>query len=124
MSLNFEDAQRRKIIASQAVELAVWVAKMWIDAEPHGIKDKSVARFPLEWAERAVLLLFTSADKKILAKLETEKPSVTFAEVGVLLFAVATSLRDASPLQRTALLSTAKSLMSCLDDEIAAAMTR
>ena len=55
---------------------------MLIGAEQLGIKEKPVARFPLAWAERAVLLLFTAVDKKMLKKLETEKPSFTVAEVG------------------------------------------
>ena len=94
---------------------------MLIGAEQLGIKHKPVARFPLPWAERAVLLLFTAVDKKILTKLETEKPSVTVAEVGGLLMAVAEALRNAPPLQSNALNKTAKSLMNCLEDEIAGA---
>jgi hypothetical protein len=78
-SLNFEDAQRQKIIAAQAVELAEWAARTLIGAEQLGIKEKPVARFPLGWAERAVLLLFTAVDKKMLSKLEPENPKVTVA---------------------------------------------
>jgi hypothetical protein len=121
-SLNFEDAQKEKIIAGQAVELAEWAATMLIGAEQLGIKEKPVARFPLPWAERAVLVLFTAVDKKILTKLETEKPCLTVAEVGGLLIAVATALLDATPLQFNALLTIANSLMGCLEEEITAAI--
>ena len=121
-SLKFEDARRQKIIADQSVELAEWAARMLIGAEQLGIKEKPVARFPLGWTERAVLLLFTGVDKEILMKLETEKPSVTVAEVGGILIAVATALFDAATLQSTALLSIAKSLMSCLEEEMTGAI--
>jgi hypothetical protein len=121
-SLKFEDAQEQRIIADQTGELAEWAARMLIGAEQLGIKESPVARFPLSWAERAVLLLFTAVDKKILTKLETDKPSLTVAEVGGLLMAVAEALLDAPPLHSNALLSTAKSLMSCLEEEIAGAL--
>jgi hypothetical protein len=121
-SLKFEDAQKQKSIAEQAVELAVWAASMWIGAEQLGIKDKPVTRFPLAWAERAVLLLFTAVDKKMLSKLETENPKITVAEVAGLLMAVAEALRDAPPLHSNALLSVAKSLMICLEEEKAGAI--
>ena len=91
---------------------------MLIGAEQLGIKEKPVARFPLGWAERAVLLLFTAVDKKLLSKLETENPKVTIAEVGGLLMAVAEALLDAPPLHSKALLSTAESLMACLEEEV------
>ena len=120
-SLKFEDAQRQKSIADQTVELAEWAARMLIGAEQLGIEEKPVARFPLAWAERAVLLLFTAVDKKILTKLETEKPSFTVAEVGGLLMAVAEALFNAPPLHSNALLSTAKSLMGCLEEEVTGA---
>jgi hypothetical protein len=121
-SLKIEDAQRQKLVVDKTVELAEWAARMLIGAEQLGIKDRPVARFPLSKAERAVLLLFTSVDKKILTKLETEKPIFTVGEVGGILMAVAEALLDASPLQSNALLSTAKSLMSCLEEEIAGAL--
>ena len=117
-SLKFEDAQRQKLIADQTVQLAEWAARMLIGAEQLGIKDKPVARFPLSQAERAVLLLFTAADKKTLKKLETEKPKLTVGEVGALLMAVATALLDAPPSQPNTLLMTAKSLMDCLEAEV------
>jgi hypothetical protein len=117
-SLNFEDAQRQKLIANQCVELAEWAATMLIGAEQLGIKDKPVTQFPLPWTERALLLVSTSADKTILKKLETEKPSVTIAEVGGLLMAVAEALLDAPQLQSKALLVTAKCLMDCLEAEV------
>ena len=121
-SLKFEDAKKQKIIVDQAVELTERAARLLIGAEQLGIKEKPVARFPLAWAERAVLLLFTAVDKKTLAKLETEKPSVTVGEVGGLLMAVAEALLDAPPLQSNALSMTAKSLMNCLEEEIAGAL--
>ena len=121
-SLKFEDAKKQKIIVDQAVELAERAARMLIGAEQLGIKEKPVARSPLAWAERAVLLLFTAVDKKTLAKLETEKPSVTVGEVGGFLVAVAEALLDATPLQSNALLSIARSLVKCLEEEIAGAL--
>jgi hypothetical protein len=121
-SLKFEDATKQKLIVDQAVELAEWAARMLIGAEQLGIKEKPVARFPLAWTERAVMLLFSAVDKKTLAKLEKEEPSFTVAEVGGLLMAIAEALLDAPPLQSNALLSTAKSLMSCLEEEIAGAL--
>jgi hypothetical protein len=95
---------------------------MLIGAEQLGIKEKPVARFPLAWAERAVLLLFTAVDRKLLSKLETENPKVTVADVGGLLMAVARALRDAPPLHSKALISVATSLMNCLEDEMARAI--
>jgi hypothetical protein len=121
-SLKFEDTQKQKLVTDQNVELAEWAAKMLIGAEQLGIKEKPVARFPLGWAERAVLLLFTAIDKKTLAKLEMEEPSVTVGEVGGSLIAVATALFDAPPLQRNALLTIAKSLMVCLEEELTGAI--
>ena len=120
--LKSRKVKSKKLIADRTVQLAEWAATMLIGAEQLGIKDKPVARFPLPWAERAVLLMFTDADKKILKKLEPEKPIFTVGEIGGLLIAVATALLDAPPLQSNALLSTAKSLMSCLEEEIAGAL--
>ena len=88
---------------TEAVQLAEWAATMLIGAEQLGIKDKPVARFPLPWAERAVLLLFTAIDKKTLKKLEAEKPILTVGEVGGLLMAVAEAILDAPPSQCNAL---------------------
>jgi hypothetical protein len=104
--------------------MAEWAARMLIGAEQLGIKDKPVARFPLQWAERAVLLMFTTIDKKTLKKLEAEKPIFTVGEVGGLLIGVATALLDAPPLQCHALLMTAKSLMGCLEAEVIGASKR
>ncbi len=117
-SLKSEDAQRQKLTADQAVQLAEWAATMLSGAEQLGVKDKPIGQFPLSWAERAVLLLFTAADKKTLKKLEPEKPKLTIGEVGGLLMAVATALLNAPPLQRNALLMAAKSLMRCLEAEV------
>ena len=121
-TLKIEDAQIQKLIADQTVALAEWAARMLIGAEQLGIKERTVARFPLGWAERAVLLLFTAVDKKMLSKLETEKPSFTFVEVGGLLMAVAEALLDAPRLHSKALLSIAKSLMTCLEEEMSGAI--
>ena len=107
-----------KLIADRTVQLAEWAAKMLIGAERLGIKDKPVAQFPLLWAERSVLLLFTDIDKKTLTKLGAEKPKLTVGEVGRLLMVVATALLDAPPSQCNALLMIAKSLMGCLEAEV------
>jgi cob(I)alamin adenosyltransferase len=117
-TLKIEDAQRRKLIADQTVELAEWAARMLIGAEQLGIKDKPVARFPLPWAERAVLLLFAAVDKRTLKKLEMEKPNLTVGEVGGLVMAVAEAMLDAPPLQCNALIITAKRLMDCLEADV------
>jgi hypothetical protein len=121
-SLKIKNAQSEKLIADRAVQLAEWAATMLIGAEQIGIKDRPVKRFPLPWAERAVLLMFTTVDKKTLKKLEAEKPIFTVGEVGGLLIAVATALLDAPPLQCNALLLTAKSLMGCLEAEVTGAL--
>jgi hypothetical protein len=121
-TLKIEDAQKQKIIADRTVELTEWAARMLIGAEQLGIKEKPVARFPLGWAERAVLLLFTAVDKTMLSKLEIENPKVTVAEVGGLLMAVAEALLNAPPLHTNALLSTAESLMTCLEEEVTGAI--
>jgi hypothetical protein len=120
-TLKIEDAQRRELVANERIKLPVGAAKMWIDATQLGITDRPVTLFPLSWAERAVLLLFTSIDKTILNKLEAEKPSVTIGEVVGLLIKVAEALLDAPQLHRQALLSTANSLMDCLDAEVTGA---
>jgi hypothetical protein len=120
-TLKIEDAQRRKLVANERIELAALAAKMSIDATQLGITDRPVTLFPLSWAERGVLLLFTSTDKTILNKLEPEKPSVTIGEVVGLLRKVAEALLDAPQLHRQALLSTANSLMDCLEAEVTGA---
>jgi hypothetical protein len=91
-SLKIEDGEREKQLPMQSVQLAEWSAKMLISAEQLGIKTKPVARFPLPWAERAVLVLFTSIDQKTLKKLEADKPKLTVGEVGGLLMAVAEAM--------------------------------
>jgi hypothetical protein len=116
-----EDAPRRKLVANESIKLAALAAKMGIDATQLGITDKPVTLFPLSWAERGVLLLFTSTDKTILNKLEAEKPSVTMGEVVGLLMKVSEALLEAPQLHRQALLSTAKSLMDCLEEELSGA---
>jgi hypothetical protein len=120
-TLKIEDAPRRKLVANESIKLAALAAKMSIDATQLGITDRPVTRFPLSWAERGVLLLFTSTDKTILNKLEAEKPSVTTGEVVGLLMKVSEALLDAPQLHRQALLSTAKSLMDCLEEELSGA---
>jgi hypothetical protein len=107
-----------KRIADRTVQLAEWAATMLIGAERLGIKDKVVARFPLLWVERAVLLMFTTIDKKTLKKFEAEKPIFRVGEIGRLLIAVATALLEAPPLQCNALLMIAKSLIGCLEAEV------
>jgi hypothetical protein len=102
----------------QAFQLAERAARMLIVAEQLRIKDIPVARFPLPWAERAVLLLFTAIYKTTLKKLEMEKRRFTVGEVGGLLTAVAEAILDAPPLQSNALLLTAKRLMGCLEEEV------
>jgi hypothetical protein len=111
-----------KLFANRTVQLAEWAATMLIGAERLGIKEKVVAQFPLLWAERAVLVLFTAIDKKTLKKLEAEKPKLTVGEVGGLLMVVATALLEAPPLQCNALLMIAKSLMGCLEAEVTEAL--
>jgi hypothetical protein len=120
-TLKIKDAERQKLVADEDVELPEWAARMLLGAEQLGIKDKPVKQFQLPWAERGVLLLFTSADKTILNKLEAEKPSVTIGEVIGLLMKVAEALLDAPQLHRQALLSTANSLMYCLEAEVTGA---
>ena len=117
-SLKIEDAQRQKLVADEGVQLAEWAATMLIGAEQLGIKDNPVGQFSLPWAERAVLLLFTDADKKVLEKLGTEKPKVTVGEVGALLISVAEAMIDAPGSKCHALSITAKSLMSSLEAEV------
>jgi hypothetical protein len=120
-ALKIEDAQRPKLVANERIELAALAAKMSIDATQLGITDRPVTLFPLSWAERGVLLLFTSTDKTILNKLEAEKPSLTMGEVVGLLMKVSEALLDAPQLHRQALLSTANSLMDCLETEVTGA---
>jgi hypothetical protein len=117
-TLKIEDAQGRKLVANERIKLAALAAKMSIDATQLGITDRPVTLFPLSWAERGVLLLFTSTDRTILNKLEAEKPSITIGEVVGLLTKVAEALLDAPQLHRQALLSTARSLMDCLEQEV------
>ena len=121
-SLKIENAQRQKLIADKVVQMAERAAMMLIGAEQLGIKDKPVARFPLTWSERAVLLLFAPIDEKTLKKLETEKPILTVGEIGGLLMAVAEAMIDAPGSQCNALSMTAKSLMGCLEAEITGAL--
>jgi hypothetical protein len=120
-TLKIEDAQTRELVANERIKLSALAAKMWIDAVQLGITDRPVTLFPLSWAERGVLLLFTSTDKTILNKLEAEKPSVTIGEVVRLLMKVAEALLDAPQLHRQALLSTAQSLRGCLEEEFTGA---
>jgi hypothetical protein len=120
-TLKIEDAQRRELVANERINLAVGAAAMWIDATQLGITDRPVTLFRLSWAERAVLLLFTSIDKTILNKLEAEKPSFTIREVVGLLMKVAEALLDAPQLHRQALLSTSKSLLDFLEEEVTGA---
>jgi hypothetical protein len=121
-SLKIEDAQRQKPIADQTVQLAEWAARMLIGAEQLGIKDKPVARFPLARADRAVLLLLTATDERTLKKLETERPKLKVGEAGGLLMAVAEAMLNAPQLQSNALSMTAKSMMDCLEEEVAGAL--
>src|SRR5262245_28003855 len=107
-----------KLIADRTVQIAEWAATMMIGAERLGIKNKPVANFPLLWAERSVLLLFTAIDKKTLNKLEAEKSRLTVGDVGRLLIVVATALLEAPPLHCNALLMIAKRLMGCLEAEV------
>jgi Plasmid pRiA4b ORF-3-like protein len=117
-SLKIEDAKREKLLAEQTVELAEWAAKMLIGAEQLGIKTKPVARFPLPDAERAVLMMTPTIDEEIQRKLAEKNPRLTVGEVGGLLMAVAEAMIDAPPLQCVALITTAKSLMNCLETEV------
>jgi hypothetical protein len=119
-SLKIEDAQREKQLAEQSIQLAEWAAKLLIGSEQLGIKTKSVARFPLPEAERAVLMMTPTIDEKIQKKLAAKNPKLTIGEVGGLLMAVAEAMLDAPPLQGFALIMTAKSLMNCLESEVTA----
>jgi hypothetical protein len=122
MSRKIEDARREQLVSHQSVQLAEWAAKMLVGAEQLGIKARSVARFPLPEAERAVLLMTPTLDEKARKKLARPNPKLTVGEVGGLLMAVAEALLDASPLQGVALIMTAKSLMDCLESEVAGAL--
>jgi hypothetical protein len=121
-SLKIEDARREAQIVERTVQLAEWAAKMLIGAEQLGIKTRPVAQFPLPEAERAVLVMIPTIDQKLRKKLATENPKLTVGEVGGLLVTVAEALLDATPLQSVALLMTARSLMNCLEAEMARAI--
>ena len=121
-SFKIEDAQEEKCLADQILQLAEWAAKMLIGAEQLGIKTEPVARFPLPAAERAVLMMTPTIDEKIQKKLIAKNPKLTIGEVGGILMAVTEALLDAPPLQGFALITTAKSLMNCLESEVTGAM--
>jgi hypothetical protein len=120
--LKIEDAQREKQLTEQSVALAEWGAKLLIGAERLGIKAKTVDRYPLPGAERAVLMSTPTIDEKIQKKLMATSPKLTVGEVGGLLIAVAEAMLDASPSQGFALIMTAKSLMNCLESEVTGAV--
>ena len=107
--MKIEDSQKGEAqLAEQSIQLAEWAAKMLIDAEQLGIKNKPVARFPLPGAERAVLMTTPTVDEKIQKKLAAKNPKLTIGEVGGLLMAVAEAMLDAPPMQGFALIMTAK----------------
>ncbi len=120
-SLKTERTQRNKTLAEQTVQLMDWAAKILVGAEQLGIKRSPVARLPLSEAERAVLMTTPTIDRTIQSKLAAKNPNPTVGEVGGLLMAVAEAILGAPPMRGFALITTARSLMTCLEAEITGA---
>jgi hypothetical protein len=96
-SLKIEDTQAEQPLARDAVQLAEWAARMLIGAEQLGIKFKSVARFPVPRAQRAILTRLPIISENLEAKLSVDEPDLTVGDVGGLLIAVSEALLDAPP---------------------------
>ena len=108
-------------LAEESVQLAEWAATMLIGAEQLGIKSRPVARFPLLWAQRAILMRLPILSADLQEKLAGDEPQLTVGDVGGLLIAVCEALIDAPPLQQFALILTAKGLKECLEAEVTGA---
>jgi hypothetical protein len=108
-------------LTEESVQLAEWAAKMLIGAEQLGIKSRPVARFPLLWAQRAILMRLPILSADLQEKLAGDEPQLTVGDVGGLLIAFCEALIDAPPLQQFALILTAKGLKECLEAEVTGA---
>ena len=118
-TLKIGDAERAKTIANQAAKLAEWAAQALVTAKLLQIENKPVGRFLLNDGERGFLATLSPVapdQKKKLAKQDSE---FTVAEVASLTMALAESLLDAEPKRQVALMMVAKSLMDCLQEQIA-----
>jgi hypothetical protein len=113
----------RQPLVEESVQLAEWAARMLIGAERLGIKFKSVARFPVPRAHRAILTRLPIISPDLEAKISVDEPDLTVGDVGGLLIAVSEALTDAPPLHQFALILTAKSLKECLEAEVNRGLT-
>jgi hypothetical protein len=122
-TLKIEDARKAKLLSDQAVQIAEWAAKALVAAERLGIKNKRLEHFCLSPAQRDVLLLVPGISKAIKGKLAKEKTSVTLAEVGSMIMALAEDLPDGDAHKQVAVLLVAKHLIDRLQEGIVGVVT-
>jgi hypothetical protein len=118
-TVKIEDARQAKVIADEAVEVALWAAQTFVAAGRLRIKTRSVENLALSPELRDVLLLVPGVPKTIKNKLARDKFPITVADVASMLMALAADLPEGEPRKQVALLLVAKQLMDCLEAEIA-----
>ena len=118
-TIKIEDAKREQVVASQAAQMAEWLAQALIAAEQLRIKTKPLDNCCLAPAQRDVLLLVPSISKSIRNKLAKGKKPFTVAEVASMGLALAEDLTEGGDTQKQlAIMMVARHLMDSLQDGI------
>ena len=115
-TLSIVDAQKSKVIADQAVNIAEWAAKLLIAAEQLRIKTKPVKYLCLSPGQQAVISLMPALAKSLKTRMGKDGSVFTVAEVASMLMALAEELPTGEAQKQVAVLLVARHLMDSLQE--------
>ncbi len=117
-TLNFENAQKSKVIADQAVSIAEWAANLLVAAEQLRIKTKPVEHLCLSPAQQAVISMMSTLPKNVRTKMGKDGSVFTVLEVAGMLMALAEELPTDDAQKQVAVLLVARHLMESLEEVV------
>jgi hypothetical protein len=114
--LSFEDAQKSKVIADQAVNIAEWAAKFLIAAKQLRVKTKPVEHLCLSPGQQVVISSMPALAKNLRTRMRKDSSVFTVAEVASMLMALAEELPTGEAQKQLAVLLVARHLMDSLQE--------
>lgn len=110
-------ATNGKPLDDQAVALAKYATRAYIDADEWGIKNKTIEQFPLDGNEQAILAALPVMPAVLNKKLG-KKAALTVVDVISLVVVISESLVEADAGRQAGPLGIAKMLTECLQENI------
>ncbi len=109
-------------LTRQALTFAEFAAQCLVSAGQLAIKDKEVAEFPLDAAERAVVAELPELPVTLKTKLAKAGATFTLRDAASIVLTVAESLHESKPRQRLKLLNIAEKLTDCVQNIVLPAL--